>query len=569
MLLRAGSITVWYESGFLRYINYGPTELLRMVYFALRDENWNTIQPVIENEDINAQHNTFSINYDCSHQKNGATIFGWQVTITGDENGKITFEIDGRALTGFLKNRLGFCLLHPLGNYAGQSVTITHPNGTFSQTQFPEYIAGGDVFKDIKSFGSQSVPVPYTIDFEGDVFETEDQRNWADASFKTYCTPLGLPFPVQVNSNDRVYQKITFTPEISSEKTLPETGVPIQIIAQDEFFTLPDIGIGASTESDILSAKALDLLRALGLDHYAVDIEPSNPNWINVFTNENEQAKKLKLPIIVKLHLSDDFINEIAAFTAVCISCQAAIKAIALLSKGQPVTHQNLINYAGQVMALFPGVMVGAGTNFNFTEINRHRFNPADAQFISYSTHPQEHAFDDLTLIENIAAQAETIKSTKNIYGDSMPVFVAPITLKKRFNPYATTAAAIVKSDIERADERQATDFCALFTLGCIKSHITAGTASVTFFQTVGNQGIISLFDEPYPVYQALKLVLNNTSKTFKGTLSSDPVAVDSLLFKDNMLLLWNYTTLQQTILLPAGNKISLAPRQIKTLHII
>jgi len=35
----------------------------------------------------------------------------------------------------------------------------------------------------------------WTISFEGDVFETEDQRNWTDASFKTYCPPLRLPYP--------------------------------------------------------------------------------------------------------------------------------------------------------------------------------------------------------------------------------------------------------------------------------------------------------------------------------------------------------------------------------------
>jgi len=29
----------------------------------------------------------------------------------------------------------------------------------------------------------------------GDVFETEDHRNWTDANFKTYGTPLRLLFP--------------------------------------------------------------------------------------------------------------------------------------------------------------------------------------------------------------------------------------------------------------------------------------------------------------------------------------------------------------------------------------
>ena len=30
------------------------------------------------------------------------------------------------------------------------------------------------------------------FDFEGDLFEMEDQRNWTDGSFKTYSTPLAL-----------------------------------------------------------------------------------------------------------------------------------------------------------------------------------------------------------------------------------------------------------------------------------------------------------------------------------------------------------------------------------------
>ena len=29
----------------------------------------------------------------------------------------------------------------------------------------------------------------------GDVFEMEDQRNWSDASYKTYVRPLSLPWP--------------------------------------------------------------------------------------------------------------------------------------------------------------------------------------------------------------------------------------------------------------------------------------------------------------------------------------------------------------------------------------
>ena len=36
----------------------------------------------------------------------------------------------------------------------------------------------------------------------------EDQRNWSDASFKTYGTPLSLPFPVRLEESARVRQAV-------------------------------------------------------------------------------------------------------------------------------------------------------------------------------------------------------------------------------------------------------------------------------------------------------------------------------------------------------------------------
>ncbi|MEJ0031488.1 MAG: hypothetical protein WDO15_14435 [Bacteroidota bacterium] len=46
------------------------------------------------------------------------------------------------------------------------------------------------------------------LQFEGDIFETEDQRNWGDDSFKTYSTPLSRPYPVMLKPGDKVNQKV-------------------------------------------------------------------------------------------------------------------------------------------------------------------------------------------------------------------------------------------------------------------------------------------------------------------------------------------------------------------------
>lgn len=39
----------------------------------------------------------------------------------------------------------------------------------------------------------------------------EDQRNWTDSSFKTYCTPPQLPYPGKVAAGTRISQTVRLT----------------------------------------------------------------------------------------------------------------------------------------------------------------------------------------------------------------------------------------------------------------------------------------------------------------------------------------------------------------------
>jgi len=41
--LKAGELQCLYETGKLRYIRRGETELIRMIYGAVRDDNWGTL----------------------------------------------------------------------------------------------------------------------------------------------------------------------------------------------------------------------------------------------------------------------------------------------------------------------------------------------------------------------------------------------------------------------------------------------------------------------------------------------------------------------------------------------
>ncbi len=504
-ILKAGPFTVLYQNGFLRYIKYGSTEILRMIYFALRDENWGTYEAHTENEQINIQDNSFSITYDCIHRKNETPIFHWKASITAWASGEMIFEIQGKALTDLLKNRAGFCVLHPIRETVEQPCKIIHTDGSITHSIFPKFVAPENPFKSIREFNWAVDNHWFELKFEGDVFETEDQRNWTDASFKTFCTPLDLPSPVRLKKGDTVNQKITF----KSKTDLPliveqKIDQPNQAIQNDK---LPAIGIGASTETDELTPRAIALLRELKLSHYRIEVYPLTESWISKLSIDYQNATALDLPLEVALHLTDLFKEEIDAFVFISLQNRINIKQIILLSENKPVTHQAVIDVSQHIKAQLPKVFIGAGTDFNFTELNRNIFDAQGLDFITFSIHPQEHAFDDLSLLETIEAQTDVVKSAQNIYKE-IPIHISPITLRKRFNPYTKSVEKRILSNGDKSDPRQLTTFAADWTERSIRQLTSSGITSITLYQAVGKQGIMSLDGDAHAVYYKLKKIV-------------------------------------------------------------
>ncbi|MEX2234962.1 MAG: hypothetical protein WD824_22560 [Cyclobacteriaceae bacterium] len=544
--LQAGPITALYENGFLRRISYGETEVLRMIYFALRDQNWNTLTSQIENENLSIEEDHFEISYDCFHPYGGATAMEWKCSIAGQSDGTLRFEIRGVALKNFKKNRAGFCVLHPL-NITGQDCVITHPDQKTTTNRFPLEVAPENPFKNIQSMSWETAKITFSLLFEGDIFETEDQRNWSDASFKTFCTPLDKPFPVELKKDEKVFQRITFKPRTTLQSV---KGAPphISFRKNHTLSVLPYMGIAASTEVTRVSETAVSLIRGLNLSHYRIDVYPGKENWVSDFSNSYEDSFSLGLPSEVVLHLSENFLEEIESFTIVCQQNRVKLRKVMPLPTNGLVTGQNLIDRLSGLKAIFPKVLFGAGTNYNFNEINKNHFSGREVDYISFSIDPQEHAFDDLTIMENIGAQEHLVRSAKAIYGKTMPVHISPLTLRKRFNPYATNAADLFIEESKKADPRQKEEFAAAWTFGSL-CNLTKGEASaITFFQTIGNQGILSSEGAPYPVYHTLKGFSPYQGKSVSILESSDPLAAQGILLDGKLMGLVNLTQEEKAV---------------------
>lgn len=565
MILYAGPLQMLYESGFLRYINYGETEILRMIYFALRDENWATLSYKIEKEKVERHADHFSIEHEGYHEKDGRRVFHWQVKISGATDGSLEFIIRGIALSDQLKNRAGFCVLHPV-SAAGQPCEIKHSSGQVSPHFFPDHIEPENPFQLIQGFQWKAGDHGYSLEFEGDLFETEDQRNWSDASFKTFCTPLSLPFPVKLHAGEIVFQKVHFKPtEIL--KSLPAAEPAIEIRSTHRRFHTPSIGTGASSEIATLQPKAFEEIRSLHLEHYRVEMNLFEPDWMTDGLREYKNSVSFGLPLYLVLYITEPCLLQTERFITWCQDHRIQPKYILVLSGDLPVTSKAATDCVPVIRDACPGARIGAGTDFNFTEINRNRMEVSGLDFVSFSVNPQVHASDDRTLVENIGSLQEQILSAKNKFGEKLGIHVSPLTLRMRSNPTATDPSKRKYSNAIKADPRQKTFVGAAYALGSLKALTLGGCEAVTLYQSAGNQGLLPEEGEAYPVYHALKTWLGSCGELIE-TLSSHPLILEAILLEKNgakKLLLVNYDSSSQEVHFE-GSKFEISPQEIRVL---
>ena len=128
--------------------------------------------------------------------------FEFTSTIRVGADGTFSFTSEGQSGGPLLTNRCGLVILHP-ADFAGLDLEIGHTDGSREVTQFPRMISPGQPAFNIRSFDYTPAGGPRVhcrIDaslpsHQSAPCEMEDQRNWSDASFKTYVGSLLDPWP--------------------------------------------------------------------------------------------------------------------------------------------------------------------------------------------------------------------------------------------------------------------------------------------------------------------------------------------------------------------------------------
>ena len=563
--LRAGNLNMIFRDGALRYIFAGPDELILMIYAAVRDRNWITVIPVISDEEYDIKSDSFRIKYTgsyFSHEIDFTACF----EMKGNQDNSLVLTMEGIVNRSFLKNRIGFCILHPIESCAGNNCIIEHSDGSSEQLFFPEEISPHQVFRDIKSMVWLTNRTHCRIDFEGDIFETEDQRNWTDASFKTYSTPLSIPFPVALEKGTRIYQCVRFRAEGSFDMAKNRVDKTMVKLFPEKIFRLPSVGICQSDRSSPLDKNEIKILRTLRFDHYRVDLHLCGNSWQAKAEQAYNESIDLGYPLEFALFVDDNAREQITNFISWYSNRKPSVISILLFHKSYPSTPDQM---AREVIPLLrkidPDIKTGTGTNANFAQLNRNRPGETGNDFICYSIQPQEHASDNSTLVENLKAQEYSVKSARGFSGNK-GITISPVTLKRRFNA-STTFIELPWSGPDmppQVDSRLMSLFGACWTAGSLKYLCEAGADNITFHYTTGERGIIQGKSDSqwpshfptvkgmiFPVYYVFRYLLDHKDLKIIKSISSKPLIIDCLSLTDGkqaLIMLVNFTGYLQSV---------------------
>ncbi len=560
--LRAGPVTLVFDSDnvFLRYVRIGSHEILRGINAPIRDQNWATLAPQVSNLRVENQGNHFRVTFDVACQQADIN-FRWKGVISGSDQGVIEFTFDGEAYSTFKKNRIGFCVLHG-PSAAGQPWLLETVDGKKSAGSFPKFISPQQPAKNLRAITHEVAPgIRARVALEGDVFEMEDQRNWTDASFKTYCTPLEIPYPVELSKGTKISQKITISlvGDLPAEAASP-TDRAVLTIGKNES-ALPLLGLQVSGEVESLTDEQQKRLQALNLDHLRVDLALSNESFVSDLRRATIQAKALGVSLQIVLGL-----GESPAFETLVKEVKELQPPVSFwLVRGGELAHFELARK--HLGPLAGDAKMGVTRVTNFVDLNRARPGDKSIQAIGFAINPQIHAFDNASMVETLPIHADVVDSTRQFAGDR-PLVIGPITLAPQLldgvdQPGGPPEGGPLPTYV---DKRQVEPFTAVWTLGCLKYLADASAHSVTLFETVGWSGIMDVDDvssrseafpsrpgQLFPVYQLLREINEFKGGAVRRIDSSDNLAAVGLALHklDRVrVLIGNLTGETQTVML-------------------
>ncbi|MFK4853525.1 hypothetical protein ACI3KT_17970 [Microbacterium sp. ZW T6_19] len=457
----------------LAEIRHHDAIVLRGVRAAVRDRGWQTV-PVLVTA-VTAEPDALTVSL--RHEGLGALLDSTlRATVHG---GELMIAWAGVNQIGFDACRIGLVALHPASD-SGRPAVVVHTDGAAEDVVFPGAISPHQPIRDIRELRLDDV----VLTFHGDVFEMEDQRNWTDASFKTYSRPLALPYPYRVDAGEAVRQSITIRASGAQRGT---RGIGADVIELRPAGAFPAIGVEASTAPDPVAAADLGAFRV-------VELDLTTPTWPAALARAAADGRPLDVRLVTR-----GTAQELSAAAAAL--CEVEVLRITPFDSDEHITTAGLLGATRAALATAPvHAPLLAGSRSHFTELNREQARiPREVDGIVVNTTPLFHALDTEQLVEAVAVQRLIAEQSVRI-ADGRPVHIGPVSLRPRFNNVATTPEPSPdRADLSKGygaqftgavDERQTSAELAAWVVASAAASAVPGVATLSWFETTGPRGL-------------------------------------------------------------------------------
>ena len=557
-LLTAGPLTAELDAGNLRYIRHEGHEAIRAISYVVRDQFWGTFNPEIRDLEVEETTDRFTVTYSASCSGDGQR-FDYRARITGNADGTLRFDGIGTPETDFLTNRTGFVVLHGAAGTSGHPAEVSEVDGRVVETRFPEVIDPKQPIMNIRALTHEVAPgLKVTCTMLGDTFEMEDQRNWTDASYKTYVRPLGLPHPFTLKAGETIEQAV----ELRFEGTAPAqasaagAGTPeVSVTVGAEAGRVPQIAMGLEWQSTDAAAAHADQLAGLGPAYLSCyfDARHAGPEAMEGFRAVAETMDwQLALEAVVPgLDNPGEALRSIAdmasaagaRFGSVAVSPAADLDFVIPGTVFDDMSPYDAFYAAAR--EAFPGSAVGGGNFMYFTELNR---KPPPAEGLDFVIHPTcaiVHAADDRSVTETVETLPYIISSVRSLFGGK-PYCLGPVAIGTRTSPFGGPPAPNPHSTrvaMCRNDPRQRGLLGAAWHLGIAARAAEGGVTSLILGAPTGDHGLVHhpgdtpqpWFDEHggrFPAWHVMRGMYAASGRPRRAIEVSAPREVQALAFE-------------------------------------
>lgn len=528
--LRAGPWACELREGQLRNLRWQGVEVVRGISYLLRDRNWGTVPATMSAPVLTTSEQSFDLRFQL-HMTTDDGQLACDAHLHGHADGQLVFEVHARASAMLWTNRCGFVVLHP-ASVAGQPLEVQHTGGSCTLTAFPLEISPSQPVFDIRALRHRPVPgldVAVTLEAElpGDPagkFEMEDQRNWSDASFKTYVASLLDPWPYALPAGRSLMQRVTVRASGGDTAAAVASSAAGVGLGQPAAARMPLIGVGIPTGLGHASPHEREALRALPAHWWIAEIDLRDRDAANDV--QALVAARSGLPVHIQLDvIAPDTMPPAQAAEQTATWCREsglvadAVRLLpaALLNSFQPSDRwpdvPPLEDYAAALRTAFPQAQVGGGMYTSFTELNRKRPRAEGLDFIGHLTCPIVHAPDDASVMQTMEALPHIVRSVKQLW-PGLAYRLGPSTLAPRRNPYGATTAENPNSErvaLANRDPRHAAAFGAAWVVAYAAAVAFEGLDALALLESHGPSGplgsasALSVSGHPVPAWQALE----------------------------------------------------------------